>query len=106
MTASMGGARSSPMSPRLLARPCVSQALLMARTLLGRAMPTMSAGCVECRASLIGGHPCLLLPPLQIEVAEVLSAVVKRQDGLAAEMGALREQVAQLLRKQERAAWI
>jgi threonine aldolase len=41
-----------------------------------------------------------------MEMAEVLGAVVMRQDGLAAEMSALREQVAQLLRKQERAAWI
>ena len=42
----------------------------------------------------------------QMEIAEVLCAVVKRQDGLLAEMGDLREQVAQLLRKQERAAWL
>ncbi len=41
-----------------------------------------------------------------MEIAEVLCAAVKRQDGLLAEMGDLREQVSQLLRKQERAAWL
>ncbi len=41
-----------------------------------------------------------------MEMAGVLCAVVKRQDGLLAEMDDLREQVAQLLRKQERAAWL
>ena len=46
------------------------------------------------------------LPLAQMEIAEVLCAVVKRQDGLLAEMGDLREQVSQLLRKQERAAWL
>ncbi len=44
--------------------------------------------------------------PVQMEIAEVLCAVVTRQDGLLAEMGDLQEQVSQLLRKQERAAWL
>ena len=36
----------------------------------------------------------------------MVQAVVTRQDSLAAEMGALREQVQQLLRSQQASAWI
>ena len=43
--------------------------------------------------------------PLQMEVAELVQAVVNRQDAMTADMAQLSDQVQQLLRSQ-RASWI